>query len=106
MGTMPGAAAPRRPRMRHFRNLISWAGLLLAASALFAFCFLFAIDQFAGNQNAYIGILSYVVAPGFFFLGIALTLLGALLHWRTERRASATHAALRIDLSRPRDRKV
>ena len=106
MGTTPDAAAPRRPRLRHFRNLISWAGLLLAVSALFAFCFLFAIDRLSGNQNAYVGILSYVVAPGFFFFGIGLALLGALLHWRAERRASATHAVFRVDLSRPRDRKI
>ena len=98
------AASPRPPRLRHFRNLVSWSGIMLAASALFAFAFLFAIDQISGSQNAYVGILSYVVAPGFFFLGLALTFLGALRHWRAERHAA--HTAFRIDLSRPRDRRL
>jgi nitrate/TMAO reductase-like tetraheme cytochrome c subunit len=94
--------------MRHFRNWISWAGILLASSALFAFVLLFAIDQFAKHRNPYIGILAYVVAPGFFLLGIALALVGAFFQWRTERRArrAAEPLVIRIDLSRARDRKI
>ena len=72
---------------RHLRNWISLAGIVLAASALFAFFLLFAIDQFAGHRNPYVGILAYVAAPGFFILGIALVLLGAFLQWRRERHA-------------------
>ncbi len=94
--------------MRHLRNWISWAGIVLAASALFAFFFLFAIDVFAGHRNPYVGILAYVVAPGFFLAGIVLALLGALLQWRRERHAVQVAAPLtfKIDLSRPRDRKL
>jgi len=93
---------------RNFRNWISWAGMVLAASALFAFFLLFAIDQFAGHRNPYVGILAYVVAPAFFLAGIALTFLGALLQWRRERHAlrAAAPLTLKIDLSRPRDRKL
>jgi nitrate/TMAO reductase-like tetraheme cytochrome c subunit len=93
---------------RHFRNWISWAGMVLSASALFSFFLLVAIDQFAGHRNPYVGILAYVVAPIFFILGLALALVGALLQWRTERRArrAAEPLVIRIDLSRPRDRKI
>jgi NapC/NirT cytochrome c family, N-terminal region len=93
---------------RHFRNWISWAGMVLSASALFAFFLLFAIDQFAGHRNPYVGILAYVVAPGFFLAGLALILFGALLQWRRERHAVRVAAplTLKIDLSRPRDRKI
>lgn len=92
----------------HFRNWISWAGIVLAASALFAFFLLVAIDQFAGHRNPYVGILAYVVAPGFLLLGLFLTVAGALLQWRRERRAAHAEQslAIRIDLSRPRDRKI
>src|ERR1700745_2600591 len=102
---MPDApVAPQcRSFRRHFQNWLSWAGMVLAAAALFAFVLLFAIDLFAPAKNPYIGILAYVVAPFFFLLGLALTLLGAILHKREERRATRVeekHRLLQIDLSR------
>ena len=101
-------AAQRRSIRRHFQNWLSWAGMVLAAAALFAFVFLFAIDFFAPIQNPYVGILAYVVAPLFLLLGLALTLLGAILHKFEERRAAVEEKQriLRIDLSRKRDRRI
>ena len=68
---MPEAPAPAQPRpfRRNFRNWLSWSGMVLAASALFAFCLLFAIDLIASHPNPYIGILAYLIAPLFFLLG-------------------------------------
>jgi nitrate/TMAO reductase-like tetraheme cytochrome c subunit len=105
---MPDNAVPRRSLKRHFRNWISWIGIVLAASALFAFLLLVAIDQIAGHRNPYVGILAYVVAPLFFVFGGALALFGAVLQARRERRASheAVPLAIKIDLSRPRDRRI
>src|SRR5215467_6748748 len=108
---MPEATSPIRSRSfrRHFQNWFSWTGMVLAASALFAFVLLFAIDLLAPAKNAYIGILAYVVAPFFFLLGLVLILLGALLHKRAERRATQVdrkHRILQIDLSRKRDRRI
>jgi len=82
--------------------------MVLAASALFAFLLLFAFDLFAVHRNPYIGILAYVVAPLFFILGIFLTFLGALIRWRTRRRAvrAAEPLEIKIDLSRARDRRI
>src|ERR1044072_2609777 len=94
---------------RHFQNWLSWAGMVLTAAALFAFVLLFAIDLFAPAKNPYIGILAYVIAPFFLLLGLALTLFGAILHKREERRASKhekKHRILQIDLSRKRDRRI
>src|ERR1044071_3090131 len=108
---MPDAPVPtqRRSFRRHFQNWLSWAGVVLAAAALFAFVLLFAIDLFAPAKNPYIGILAYVVAPFFFLLGFALILFGAILHKRGERRAAEVetkHRILQIDLSRKRDRRI
>src|SRR6476646_5954050 len=108
---MPDApnSAQRRSFRRHFQNSISWAGMVLAAAALFAFVLLFAIDFFAPAKNPYVGILAYVVAPFFFLLGLALILFGAILHKREERRAGKIeekHRILQIDLSRKRDRRI
>jgi len=100
-------AASPNPRPQRFRNWISWSGLLLAISALFSFFLLFAIDLFAGHPNPYLGILAYVVAPAFFVLGLLVTLFGAILQWRRNRRAlkAAEPLVFKIDLSRPRDRR-
>ena len=107
---MPDAPAPAQPRpfRRNFRNWLSWSGMVLAASALFAFLLLLAIDQFAGHRNPYVGILAYVVAPLFFILGVFITFLGALIRWRTRRHAvqAAEPLTIKIDLSRPRDRRI
>jgi hypothetical protein len=101
-------AATPTPLARLFHNWISFAGMVLAASALFAFTLLFAIDLMAENANPYLGILAYVVAPGFLFLGLALVFLGAWLKRRQERRSGSAVAdlILSVDLSRPRDRKM
>jgi nitrate/TMAO reductase-like tetraheme cytochrome c subunit len=96
------ADPPARSFKRHFRNWISWAGMVLGASALFAFFLLVAIDQFAGHRNPYVGILAYVVAPAFLVAGVVLAFIGAFLQARRERRAEP----LKIDLSRPRDRRL
>src|SRR4051794_37164138 len=108
---MPEATTPTQPRSfrRYFQNWLSWAGIVLAAAALFAFVFLFAIDFFAPIQNPYVGILAYVIAPCFLLLGVALTLVGAILQKRAERRAAhleEKHRVLQIDLSRKRDRRI
>ena len=55
-----------------YRNWISLAGFVLAVAAAFAFVFLFGIDLFAHGGNPYMGILAYLVAPGFFFGGVGL----------------------------------
>jgi nitrate/TMAO reductase-like tetraheme cytochrome c subunit len=103
---MADASTPRRSFKRLFRNWLSWAGIVLAASALFAFFLLLAIDQFAGHRNPYVGILAYVVAPLFLLVGVALILAGAFFQRRNERRAVRGAKPLVIDLSRRRDRRI
>ncbi|MDE3083729.1 MAG: NapC/NirT family cytochrome c [Verrucomicrobiota bacterium] len=103
MSTNP---APTSPRRSIWRNWISLAGAVVAGGSLFAFILLFAIDQFGfGQKNPYIGILSYLIAPGFLFLGLALVFVGAWLQRKNLTRDSTAFAPrLIIDLSRSRDR--
>ncbi|HOP97948.1 MAG TPA: NapC/NirT family cytochrome c [Verrucomicrobiota bacterium] len=91
--------------MRLLRNWISLAGMVLAIASLFSFLLLCVIDSMAHFSNPYVGILTYIVAPGFFIAGMVLTGLGM---WFASRRLARTRAlpALRIDLSRARDRKI
>ncbi len=100
MNGIPGA--PGR-----FRNWLSLIGLIIALGGFFAFLLLFAIDLFAHHGNPYMGLLAYVVAPGFMFLGLFLILLGGWLHRRYLRaRTAEARPAITIDLSRARDRKI
>src|SRR3954453_3924995 len=103
---MPDVEEPRRSFTRHFHNWTSYAGLLLAASALFAFLFLFAIDLIATHPSPYVGILAYVVAPLFFLLGLFGALFAARLARRRERVTRQGPLKIHIDFSRPRDRRI
>jgi nitrate/TMAO reductase-like tetraheme cytochrome c subunit len=90
-----------------WRNWISLAGTVIAIGSFFAFLLLFAFDLFAGeHSNPYVGILSYVVAPGFLLLGLGLLFFGAWLSRRQQKRQpDAPAPQLSIDLENPRDRK-
>ncbi len=91
-----------------FRNWLSLGGAIVALGGFFAFLLLFVIDVFARHTNPYMGILAYVIAPGFFFLGLFLTLLGRWIYRRHSRLKgpnALTHPLI-INLSRSRDRKV
>jgi nitrate/TMAO reductase-like tetraheme cytochrome c subunit len=99
--------APKSPsKTRYFKNWLSFAGGVVALGSFFAFLCLFALDLVDQNGNPYLGILAYVIAPAFLFLGMGMMGLGFWLHWRRVRRAApdAELNLLAIDLSRPRDR--
>src|SRR5690349_13917361 len=95
-------------RSHHYRNWLSLSGAVIAFGSLFSFILLFAIDLFAHHGNPYMGILAYVVAPGFLILGLFLVALGAWINRRHVRKASASERphVLSIDLSRPRDKRA
>ncbi|HQX62081.1 MAG TPA: DUF5911 domain-containing protein, partial [Thermomicrobiales bacterium] len=76
------------------------SGAIIAAGSIFAFLLLFAIDLFAHHGNPYMGILAYVVAPAFLFLGLFLIFVGIWLQRRHARlSAPGTVSPLVINLS-------
>lgn len=93
-------------RTRLFRNWVSAAGAILATAAFFAFLLLFAVDVFNRQSNPYVGILAYIVAPGFFFAGTLMMFVGFRIHRRHVRKSGAAAHPLIIDLSRLRDRRI
>ncbi len=98
----PGAA----PRS-HFNNWISASGGVLAVGALFSFALLTWMDLTGRHQNPYLGILTYIVAPGFLIAGLAIMFFGA---W-AQRRWAIKHAATkpdkwRLDFANPAQRKL
>src|SRR5205823_212285 len=98
--------SPNKPGL--FRNWLTAAGVVIAGGGLFAFVLLFGIDTFAHHRNPYMGLLAYVVAPGFMVLGALLGVLGAWLHRRQLLKGTfgTEQPAITIDLTRARDRKV
>jgi nitrate/TMAO reductase-like tetraheme cytochrome c subunit len=72
----------------------------------FSFAFLLLLDALAHFSNPYVGILTYLVAPGFFVIGMALAMIGALFRRRQMIKHAGPFAPIRIDLTKPRDRKL
>jgi nitrate/TMAO reductase-like tetraheme cytochrome c subunit len=98
-------APPLKPRS-NFNNWISASGAVLAIGALFSFALLVWMDFTEGDKNPYLGILTYLVAPGFLITGIAIALFGA---W-AQRRWAIKHATMpdkwRLDFSNPAQRRL
>ena len=74
--------------------------------SLFSFLLLLLIDSMAHVANPYVGILTYLVAPGFLIIGLSLAALGAFLRRRQIIKSAGPFPPLRIDLTRPRDRRI
>ena len=73
-----GAAANLNLRAL-LRNYISLIGLALAVVALANILFLFLIDLTSSHPSPYVGVLAYMVFPGFLILGLLLVPLGIWL---------------------------
>ena len=104
MASLPDST--RRDRS-HFNNWISAIGGVLAVGALFSFALLVWMDFTQGDKNPYLGIFTYLVAPGFLIAGVALAFLGAWM----QRRWAIKHAATmpdkwRLDFSDRRQRRM
>ena len=79
------------------RNPVSLAGVALGIVSLANIFIFFLIDQIATKASPYIGILAYMVSPGFLILGLLLMLAGVLLERRKHTAPSAFYP--RIDLN-------
>jgi nitrate/TMAO reductase-like tetraheme cytochrome c subunit len=93
-----------RPALLH--NWISMSGLVVSLGSLFSFLLLFLLDTFAHFSNPYIGLLTYLVAPGFLFAGFALVVVGLLRERRKLGKGARLLPKLVVDFSQPRDRRV
>jgi nitrate/TMAO reductase-like tetraheme cytochrome c subunit len=84
------------------RNPISLAGVALGIVSVANIFIFFLIDQIASKPSPYIGILAYMVAPGFLILSLLLMLIGVLLERRKRSEPSAFYP--KIDLNDPTQR--
>jgi len=85
-------------------NVTSLLGTALAVASLVLMACLFAMEQFGFEGGPYIGILTYLILPMFFVLGLLLIPIGALLYRRKLRRLhgdKAMEAMPVFDLNKP-----
>src|SRR5262245_495404 len=89
------------------RNWISLAGAIVMLGSIFAFVLLLIVDLFTARQSPYSGILTFVVAPGFFLVGLIFMVLGRYLYRREAARAAGRELKPRlvIDLSNEKHRR-
>ncbi len=87
------------------RNPLSLIGLALAAVAVANIVLLVLIDLLASQPSPYIGILAYMVAPGFLVFGLILVPIGMVVERRRRLRAvGAPPHFPRLDLNNPAQR--
>jgi nitrate/TMAO reductase-like tetraheme cytochrome c subunit len=106
MSPDPSSPPPSPRRSSAFRNWLSLTGLVVVVGSIFSFFLLLLLDALAHFANPYVGILTYLVAPGFLVIGLLVALLGAFLRHRQIVKTSGPLPPLRIDLTRPRDRRL
>jgi NapC/NirT cytochrome c family, N-terminal region len=88
------------------RNPISLIGAALGATSLLTIVCLFLINLVSAQPGPYVGILLFMVAPGFLIVGILLIFLGMGLERRRRRRAALDMIPQfpRLDLNVPAQR--
>ena len=88
------------PRKGLFRNWLSLVGVLIPAGSVFSCLFLFATELFLPTSNPYMGILVYILAPVFFFLGVALMIAGLWMQ-RRQKPGSLVNGGQSVPSARP-----
>ncbi|HXV76037.1 MAG TPA: NapC/NirT family cytochrome c [Candidatus Polarisedimenticolaceae bacterium] len=71
------------------RNPVSLLGTAITTASALVFCGLFAIELTSRHENPYLGILSYMVLPGLFVVGLVLIPIGAARARKKARAAAA-----------------
>ena len=93
---------PRRRFPSTFYNSITLAGTALAAISLGLILFLMALEALSHEHKPYMGIIAFVILPGFLVVGLALGAIGVLRQQRRRRMGLSTTERLpRIDLNDP-----
>ncbi len=88
------------------RNPLSLIGVALAATALATIGFLFFVDLVSARPSPYVGVLLFMVAPGFLIIGLFLVVVGMLLERRRRRIGAPARIPRfpRLDLNVPAQR--
>ncbi|HLK33956.1 MAG TPA: NapC/NirT family cytochrome c, partial [Terriglobales bacterium] len=96
----------RRGIINRFRHPLAAIGAALALVSLANILFLFLIDVFSPRHSPYVGILAYMILPGFLILGLALVPLGMWLARRQRLQQAGVEGPVypHLDLNEPAQR--
>ena len=91
-----------------FRNYISFFGAVIVTAAVVSILLLFLIELTQTADNPYLGIVTYIILPGFLVMGLVVIFTGMLLERRRRRRSPTSDIAEypRIDLNETRQRRL
>ncbi len=89
------------------RNYISFVGLAIVVASVTSDLLLFLIEITSPTENAYIGILTYIILPSIMFLGLFVTAAGMIWERRRRRRVApgSLMAYPKLDLNNPHTRR-
>jgi len=88
-----------------FYNPVSLLGSAIAAVSFGLIVFLVVLELLAEEQKPYMGILAFVVLPGFLIIGLVLIAVGWIREYFRERKGTEFHTHLpRVDLNIPQHR--
>ena len=73
---------------RLIKNTLSQIGLALAVIAFANIVFLFLVDLISTTPDPYIGVLTYMVMPGFLLFGLLMVVVGVVLERRRRFKSS------------------
>jgi hypothetical protein len=104
--TTPATPAQKIPSL--IQNYVSFIGVVIVFTSLVCILLLFVIDLTRETENPYFGIVTYIILPGFLILGLAITIVGAILERRRRRRSPSSELTPypKIDLNEPRQRRI
>jgi len=100
--------ATTRSHFSLLRNALTIFGAAMTTSSALLFLTFFALDIFGFHSNPYMGLLFFLILPGFFLFGLVLIPLGMWLEHRrrSEGKTSWMPSWPRIDLNEPYQRRV
>jgi nitrate/TMAO reductase-like tetraheme cytochrome c subunit len=92
----------------HFYNWISVGGAFLAVATFVIIALLVLVDAFVHPGTMYLGILTYMILPGFLVLGLVMIALGGFLERRRREqgRGASLPPVLNLDLRDPKHRRA
>ena len=92
-----------RPVFYLANNAMSLAGVVLTTTTAFTLITFYLLELFGFEAHPYVGIIAFLILPGFFVLGLLLIPLGMWLRRRKQiKRGLLPKEYPRIDLNEPR----
>jgi hypothetical protein len=88
------------------RNIVSAIGVVLVTLSAIVFLFVFLLDLFGLHTNPYLGIVFFLILPGFFVAGLLLIPVGVEIERRRRLRGLQPRTWPRVDLNNPTHRRT